>query len=102
MKQKTKKKAKKQPHWTEYKKIPYEDYQHMTSITTKDYTKGIFKQKQAHMIKNGYLILYPHKGVNIENILYFWCEVLWPAVKFDLMGSVSKDYTKGIFKETGI
>ena len=79
-----------------------EDYQHMTSITTKDYTKGIFKQKQAHMIKNGYLILYPHKGVNIENILYFWCEVLWPAVKFDLMGSVSKDYTKGIFKETGI
>ena len=54
------------------------------------------------MIKNGYLILYPHKGVNIENILYFWCEVLWPAVKFDLMGSVSKDYTKGIFKETGI
>ena len=46
MKQKTKKKAKKQPHWTEYKKIPYEDWQHIQSITTsiKDYTAGIFKE----------------------------------------------------------
>ena len=34
----------KRVHWTEYKKIPYEDWKHLQSITSKDYTKGIFKE----------------------------------------------------------
>ena len=27
-----------------YQMVPYEDWQHIQSITTKDYTKGIFKE----------------------------------------------------------
>jgi len=39
MTNKVKKRKQKRPHWTEYKKIPYEDWKHLKSIIGKDYTK---------------------------------------------------------------
>ena len=30
--------------WVKTKRIPYNDWQHLQSIISKDYTKGIFKE----------------------------------------------------------